>query len=238
MTHDLEQMMFRVSPWVSYQPSHQSSTMDDDVDMGAPSISALPEENVPLPARRRVESTRKKKPKASALAAPLNLSGRKSNGQVFDVEGGGGELEDERDQLIGNEDDIATPAPIPTSTSGKVPDTTPKKRAPTKRKARKEDTEEESAKRRKTDPSLTIIPRKPSGSDLILSESFDEGTGLNTDTNTPSISIVESGPPASKVAKRKSTPRKTAVRATKGKPSGCVDAVLSSTYMSTESEFI
>lgn len=209
--------------------------MDDDVDMGAPSVSALPEENVPLPARRRVESTRKKKPKASALAAPLNLSGRKSNGQVFDVEGGGGELEDERDQLIDDEDDIATPTPIPTSTSGKV---TPKKRAPSKRKARKEDTEEESAKRRKTDPSLTIIPRKPSGSDLMLPESFDEGTGLNTDTNTPSISIVESEPPAPKVAKRKSTPRKTAVRATKGKPSGCVDAVLSSTYMSTESEFI
>jgi len=209
--------------------------MDDDVDMGAPSVSALPEENVPLPARRRVESTRKKKPKASALAAPLNLSGRKSNGQVFDVEGGGGELEDERDQLIDDEDDIATPTPIPTSTSGKV---TPKKRAPSKRKARKEDTEEESAKRRKTDPSLTIIPRKPSGSDLVLPESFDEGTGLNTDTNTPSISIVESEPPAPKVAKRKSTPRKTAVRTTKGKPSGCVDAVLSSTYMSIESEFI
>jgi len=211
--------------------------MDDDVDMGAPSISTHSEGKVPLPARRRVESTRKKKPKASALAAPLNLSGRKSSGQVFDVEGGGGELEDEQDRLIDDEDDITTPAPTLTFTSGKVPDTTPKKRANTKRKTRKE-TEEESAKRRKTGPSLTIIPRKPSGSDLMLSESFDEGTGLNTGTNTPSISIVESEPPASKVAKRKSTPRKTAVRATKGKPSGCVDAVLSSTYLSTESEFI
>jgi len=212
--------------------------MDDDVDMGAPSISTLPEEKVPQSARRRVESTRKKKPKTSALAAPLNLSWRKSSGQVFDVEGGGGELEGEQDQLIDNQDDIATPAPTPTSTSGMAPDTNPKKRAPAKRKTRKEDTEEESAKRRKTDPSLTIKPRKPSGSDLMLSGSFDEGMGLNTGTNTPSISVVESEPPVLKVAKKKSTPRKITVKATKGRPSGCVDAVLSSTYLFTESEFI
>ena len=200
--------------------------MDDDVDMEAPSISTLPEEKSPPPIRLRVESARKKKLKASAPAAPFLW--RKSSGKVSDAEVGGGEPEDEQDQLIDDEDDVATPAPTPTSASGKASDATPKKKASAKRKARKEDAEGEGAKRRKKDPSLGAIPRKPSGSDSMLLESFDDGTDLGTGTNTPSISIVESEPqdnPVSKVTKRKSTPRKTAVRAAKGRPSGRVDVV-------------
>lgn len=194
--------------------------MDDDVDMEAPSISTLPEEKTPPPTRRKAESSRKKKPKAPVPAAPFSISWRKSGGQPSDAEPGEeGEPEDEEDQLIDDEDDVATPA------SGKTADAAPKKKTPAKRKARKEPgTEEEGTKKRtKKDPSSGVKSRKPSGSEPTPSESLDDGTDAGTGANTPSISIVESEPldnPVSKPAKKKGTPRKTAAKAAKGKPSG------------------
>ncbi|KAJ3571615.1 hypothetical protein NP233_g3633 [Leucocoprinus birnbaumii] len=214
-------MMFRASPWVPYQPSHQSTTMDDDVDMDAPSISTLPEEKTPPPTSRRKADSRKKKPKAAAPAAPFSISWRKSGTQASDGEPAE-EGEDEEDQLIDDEDDVATPAPTPASTSAKTTEAAPKKKAPAKRKARKEPgTEEEGAKKRtKKDPSSSTKPRKPSGSEPTPSESLDDGTDAGTGANTPTISVIESEPLDNKTTKKKSTPRKTAAKAAKGKSSG------------------
>lgn len=214
--------------------------MDEDVDMDAPSISTLPEEKTPPPSRRKADSARKKKPKLSAPPVPFQLSWRKSGGQTSDGEPGEeGEPEDEEDQLIDDEDNITAPAP---SMSAKTPDAALKKKTPAKRKAR---TEEDGGKKRtKKDGSSASKLRKPSGgSEATPSESFDDGTDMGTGANTPSISIVESEPQdmssASKTAKKKSTPRKSAPKAAKlGKPSGCVYAALFSSQLSAKPEFI
>jgi Wiskott-Aldrich syndrome protein len=196
--------------------------MDDDVDMDAPSISTLPEEKTPPPRRRKPESSKKKQPKMSTPVA-LSLSWRKSgqSGQGSDGEQGE-EGEDEEDQLIDDEDDIATPAATP---SAKMSEAAPKKKAPAKRKTRKEPGAEDEAKKR---PKITVKSRKllAPGIEATPSESLsiDDGTDAGTGANTPTISVVDSEPQdqstVSKPAKKKTTPRKSAPKAAKQQPSG------------------
>lgn len=231
-------IMFRASPWVPYQPtpSHPSTTnntMDDDVDMDAPLISTLPEEKTPPP-RSKAAAPRKSKPKqAKSTAVEFLRRAPAAAAATSDDDEPLEEAEEEEDQLIDDEDDVTNPVPIP-SVSAKISEPTPKKKAPAKRKPRKEPgTEEEGGKKRTkkekiSHPVLSVAstpsrtPTAP-GIEATSSESHDDGN--NTGANTPSISVVESEPQEattiSKGSRKKAAPRKPAVspKTNKSKPS-------------------
>lgn len=217
--------MFRASPWVSYKPSnppHQSTPMADDVDMDAPQISTLPEEKSPPPRRkappRRDPANLSTKPKP---VEPASWRQRQTNATK-----GSDDEEEEEDQLIDDEDDVSGSKRKTAST----PVSAAKKKAPPKRKARKEPEAEEDGLKKRTKKDKALLPSKPApaapGLEATPSDSPEDGTGLNTGADTPSIIAADSEPPesisASKAPKKKSTPRKTAPKAGKAKPSGCV----------------
>lgn len=127
---------FRASPWVSYDPSanaphtrdpHVSgSEMDDDADMEAPQISILRTEDTPPPVHRKAAANPKKRPAAS-MATSAESRGRKEDG----------EAEDEEDQLVDEliDDDSVDPSKGASRSTG---DAGQKRKAPAKKKARKE----------------------------------------------------------------------------------------------------
>ncbi|KAF7783985.1 hypothetical protein Agabi119p4_150 [Agaricus bisporus var. burnettii] len=212
--------MFRASPWVPYQPSnppHQSTPMEDDVDMDAPQISTLPEEKSPPPRRKLIArkgadhvSTKPKSAEYPSWRQPQTTVTRGSDDE-----------EEEEDQLIDDEDDVSGSKRKPTSVS--------KKKTPAKRKARKEPEAEEDGLKKRTKKDKASHPGKSTlvapGLEATPSDSHDDGTGFNTGANTPSIAAADVEPPesisTSKPPKKKATPRKPAAPKTgKGKPSG------------------
>src|ERR1700733_5144090 len=60
---EIPESRFRASAWISYEPDsrlHGASDMDQDVDMDAPQISTLPEEETPPPQPTRTSKFRVK----------------------------------------------------------------------------------------------------------------------------------------------------------------------------------
>lgn len=220
--------------------------MDDDVDMDAPQISTLPEEKTPPPKPPRSAQARKSKPKQQPKSKPAEFpSWRKTAVTGGSDDEAVDDAEEEEDQLIDDEDDIASSKPTPSSASAKISETAPKKKTPAKRKPRKEPGTEEDGHKKRTKKEKVSHPGTPAlvatGLEATPSEPHDDGTGPNTGANTPSISVVDSEPPeassTSKTPKKKGTPRKTAPKTAKGKPSGCALRPLSSD-LSTQLEFI
>ncbi|KAH9948184.1 Dopey, N-terminal-domain-containing protein [Amylocystis lapponica] len=133
--------MFRVSPWITYDPSADARTeplirsnthfynMNEDVEMDAPQISTLREEETPEPAPARTSKFRVKLlvnegKRAGSLTGPSLHKQTPAESDDEDEED-----EDEEDQLIDDDDDdsvkwsappaIPVPEPhVPASTRG------------------------------------------------------------------------------------------------------------------------
>ncbi|TFY67970.1 hypothetical protein EVG20_g3734 [Dentipellis fragilis] len=121
---DLE--MFRASPWISYGPistdsssphhaSRHGSEMDEDVDMDAPQISTLREEDSPPPTsspartgKFRVKLLVNNEAKANTKFISFNGETGEEAGETDEVdeEDEADEEDDEEDQLIDDDDDV------------------------------------------------------------------------------------------------------------------------------------
>lgn len=145
---------FRASPWVSYDPSataqhnreqHISgSEMDEDVDMHAPKISILQEDGTPPHVHRKAAANPKKRsaPSVSTSAETRGRTGVKDEGE--------GEDEEDQlyDELVGDESvDPSKDASRSTGDAGQ------KRKAPVKKKPRKEKKTGEGDKKGKEKPS-------------------------------------------------------------------------------------
>ncbi|PCH34090.1 hypothetical protein WOLCODRAFT_22452 [Wolfiporia cocos MD-104 SS10] len=136
-----EQDMFRVTPWITYDPSpdarnethsrtHSRShfiTMNDDVDMDAPQISTLREEETPEPQPSRTSKFRVKllvnEGKLQRSASMGSSTSQRQLPGVSDEDED--EDEDEEDQLIDDDEEEMRPTPAasvtpatPSSTRG------------------------------------------------------------------------------------------------------------------------
>lgn len=188
MTSSKTMSKFRASPWVTYDPStstlqsqsqnHPSDDeMDEDVDMDAPQISTLRDEDSPPPppppppsqSPKKAASTRKTKalPKSkkpidwAQIQIRNSVAERKSPGSEDEPD----EPEEEEDQLIDDDDDdIPKPSPVPTPSSARsTADPSQKKKAAVKRKPRKSEKRPPDAAEKKT---REKIPQ-PSGAHLV-----------------------------------------------------------------------
>lgn len=123
---------FRASPWVTYEPSIPSrirqrpasdSDMDEDIEMDAPQISTLREEDSPPPQPPKKNIIHiKKRPASTTLTRPSSDK----------VSAGNNEEEDQLvDELVDDDDDVAKPSPSSQQAAGRSSD------SPQKRKARK-----------------------------------------------------------------------------------------------------
>ena len=183
---------FRASPWVSYEPSllsHQErdqpvsgSEVDEDVDMDAPRISTLrDEDSPPQPPNKKP----KKRPHKAAL----------SGGAGKEVD----EFEDEEDQLIDeliDDDDSAKLSP-----SARSIDATQKRKVSLKRKSRKGEKKVGELEKKKasaaassTVPTISIFKANPTNAPEDI-----EMSALGP------IPLAESSAPK---AKKKVSPRK------------------------------
>ncbi|KAG7099895.1 hypothetical protein E1B28_001696 [Marasmius oreades] len=128
---------FRVGPWVSYEPPSSSHTstfgvMDDDVDMDAPQISTLRDEQTPPPPKANNPRFKLKLVVKDKTKTITSSAGKPYTG---DDEEGEEEEEDQEDQLIDDDD-----GPIPAaSLSSKRKAGTAAPGGSGKRKARKSD---------------------------------------------------------------------------------------------------
>ncbi|KAF9270856.1 hypothetical protein L218DRAFT_983255 [Marasmius fiardii PR-910] len=132
---------FRVGPWVPYEPpstSSQTSTfgvMDHDVDMDAPQISTLREEETPPPPKANNPRFKLKlvvKDKTKTITS--SSAGKTHPGEE---EEGEDEEDDQEDQLIDDDDDGPIPASLLSSKRKAAPVATPSGSG--KRKSRKSD---------------------------------------------------------------------------------------------------
>ena len=151
--------MFRASPWISYEPAeskvHHGSPpdpikakpatddMDEDVDMDAPQISILRDEESPPPPQQptRTSKFRVKLLVNDAKAPPTSpgsTSRKPSNGPRDDPSLAAGEEDDdeEEDQLVDDDNHIN-------------PSTLPKRRSSSKRKPKRKGTEDDKKPREK-----------------------------------------------------------------------------------------
>jgi hypothetical protein len=109
--------VFRASPWITYEPLSEStnlaSDMNQDVDMDAPQISTLREEETPPPQPTRTSKFRVKLlvNDTSGRASPSLTSRTSVPGQGEDE--GEEDDEDEEDQLIDDDDNVHANLPIP-----------------------------------------------------------------------------------------------------------------------------
>ncbi|PPQ69442.1 hypothetical protein CVT25_004834 [Psilocybe cyanescens] len=135
---------FRASPWVTYEPTTtyynrrqqaSESEMDEDVNMDAPQISTLREEETPPPhASKKLTINPRKRPAAPPTSVePWSGTKKKKENN---------EDEDEEDQLIDeliDDDDDELAKPSPSSLSGRPTESASKRKTSTKKKARKSD---------------------------------------------------------------------------------------------------
>lgn len=219
---------FRASPWVSYDPTSSQpppskimdskpGDADNDVDMDAPQISTLRDEESPPPQKRRAPRTGRNDPiyvqqlkqqKAAAVAAAAVSE------EDFDAE-----PEEEEDQLIDDDDDddMAKP-PGPTiilPPSGRSTDTAQKKKPVAKPKKSKKVEKKEGEKKvkDKIPPPPTDVPNlAPTMSwfEATPSEPYEEAG------RSEAIQISLNGAPiestsAKALGKKKASPRKPAV---------------------------
>lgn len=132
--------MFRASPWVTYDPTtsqtqrSSSHEMDEDVDMDAPQISTLREEETPPPQPKSTSARRGKAVHKLPPAWPRTRKKESHTDEEYD------EVEEEEDQLIDDDDDeLMKPVP-PTAlpSAGRSTDTSSKRsKTASKRKPRK-----------------------------------------------------------------------------------------------------
>jgi len=118
--------MFRASPWITYDPSpdarseplvrsnvHFYSSMSEDVDMDAPQISTLREEETPEPQPARTSKFRVKLlVNEGKRSASMGSSASQKPTQAGSEEDEDEDEEEEEDQLIDDDDDDVKPPPV------------------------------------------------------------------------------------------------------------------------------
>ncbi|KAG5652197.1 hypothetical protein H0H81_005932 [Sphagnurus paluster] len=130
--------MFRASPWVTYEPTTSQSLdthdMDQDVDMDAPQISTLRDEESPPPQQPKASTSGRKTKTTTHKPPPVWPRPRRkeiNTDEEYD------EVEEEEDQLIDDDDEPTNPvsasAPVKPSASADAS----KRKASNKRKPRK-----------------------------------------------------------------------------------------------------
>jgi Wiskott-Aldrich syndrome protein len=129
---------FRASPWVTYEPSIPSRTrqqpasdsdMDEDIEMDAPQISTLREEDSPPPQPTKKNIIHiKKRPASTTLTHPSSDKAPVGNNEEED------QLIDE---LIDDDDDLAKPSSSSQQVAGRSSDSPQKRKVSAKRKPRK-----------------------------------------------------------------------------------------------------
>jgi hypothetical protein len=133
--------MFRASPWISYEPAESKNHppapapiattvehVDEDVDMDAPQISILREEQTPPPQPTRTSKFRVKLlVNDTGVVSPSPSSASRKQTLVRGDDEAIENDEDEEDQLIDDDDEI-NPATLPLS---------PKRKPSHKRKPKK-----------------------------------------------------------------------------------------------------
>ncbi|PFH49048.1 hypothetical protein AMATHDRAFT_5244 [Amanita thiersii Skay4041] len=184
--------------------------MDLDVDMDAPQISILREEDSPPPQRKAANSRKSKAAnKVKVTEFPYLPKPRKESLSEEDYE----EPEVEEDELIDDDDDQLN-KPTPTHTRSRSTEAATKRKAP-KRKPRKSEKKTEEDKKGKEKPPLQPT-FQPNTKPTLVEPSPSEGTGdasidtVHASEETPSV--VTEPPPAPKPtpASKKASPRKPA----------------------------
>lgn len=205
---------FRASPWVSYEPSLltqqdrdqrvSGSDMDGDIDMDAPRISTLKDEESPPPSsHKKTAVSNKKRPQVTAMSGEGWARGS------ADKEA---DIEDEEDQLIDELDEEENGDAKPSRTI----DVAQKRKASAKRKPRKGDKKATDPEKKSKDkgapaglpvaPTISIFKANPA-------DSLD-GVELNTSLAPMAVASELSVPKG----KKKVSPHKTlGVPLTKGK---------------------
>jgi hypothetical protein len=142
-TDDQAMSMFRASPWVTYDPpvnqQLEPHEMDEDIDMDAPQISILREEETPPPVQKSASTSRRGKASAKPRTAdfptwPRPVRKEPQTEEEFE------EAEEEEDQLIDDDDDDdMKPVPPTALSAGRSGDPPSKRKSPAKKKPRKSD---------------------------------------------------------------------------------------------------
>ncbi|KAG6841562.1 hypothetical protein C0991_009597 [Blastosporella zonata] len=205
--------MFRVSPWVSYDPTtqHSDSSMDQDINMDAPEISTLKDEESPPPQPKVSTSGRRTKTAKAPPAWPRPRRKEIHTDDEYD------EVEEEEDQLIDDdEDELMKPVPVTALPNPTRPGESPKKRISNKRKPRKsekrqaEDERKAQAKvmtnvsgREDLAPTVTWFEATPSKlQDADVKESISAPVGLTTSA-TPKKTPKKPAAPCTKMVPTK-----------------------------------
>ena len=204
---------FRAAPWISYsaQPSQPTHPMDEDVEMDAPQISILREEESPPP-QRKTASSRKSKttPKGKTGEFPYLPRPRKEfiSDDEYD------EPEEEEDQLIDDDDDELN-KPTTAQAPGRSVEAGQKRKTPSKRKPRKIEKKVEEDKKGKEKQPQQAAPHTTSQMTVETSEAeplrpdaLEDIAPLpsNTPQDIPPESVTTLKPSAP--PKKKASPRK------------------------------
>lgn len=196
---------FRAAPWISYN----AQPMDEDIEMDAPRISTLREEESPPPQQRKTLSSRKSKstPKGKTGEFPFLPRPRKESLTDDEYD----EPEEEEDQLIDDDDDKPTPAQTP----GRSTEAGQKRKAPSKRKPRKSEKKAEDDKKGKekqlqqaappTTPQITVETSEPEPPPLDVVGNIT-AVPSNTPQDMPPELVTASK--LSSPTKKKASPRK------------------------------
>jgi hypothetical protein len=134
--------MFRASPWVTYDPpvNHHLKLhkMEQDIDMDAPQISILREEETPPPVPKSASTSRRGKTSVKPRTADFPTwprPVRKESQTEEEYE----EAEEEEDQLIDDDDDDDDMKPVPPAALSASRSGDSKRKSPAKKKPRKSD---------------------------------------------------------------------------------------------------
>ncbi|KAF8640821.1 hypothetical protein AX17_000470 [Amanita inopinata Kibby_2008] len=189
--------------------------MDEDVEMDAPQISILREEDSPPPQRNKPANSRKSKATAKVKTGefPYLPRLRKESLSEEDYD----EPEEEEDQLIDDDDDDMN-KPAPTQIPGRSTEANLKRKGPSKRKPRKSDKkpdEEKKGKEKQQQQQAVSQTHEPSGMEPSPSETTGDATVMDTAMSTaqqgsspPSLAEPSPIPKPAAASKKKSSPRK------------------------------
>ncbi|OBZ78641.1 hypothetical protein A0H81_01276 [Grifola frondosa] len=227
--------MFRVSPWITYDPSPDARneplvrsnihfySMNEDVEMDAPQISTLREESTPEPqptrTKFRVKLLVNDRKHAGSRASSVSRKLAQGDSDEEEEEDEEDEEEEEEDQLIDDDDDEVKS----TTTTATLPATAPPIRgSPAKRGRGRGGGRRKTGRGGAPDPHAVL---------MATTERFDAGSSEAFTTKLPKLpqtEVLEVSPTTQSSSlsvllpgKKKATPAKgaTAQRAIRKKPS-------------------
>lgn len=208
--------MFRASPWVIYEPTRAPMAdpydMDQDVDMDAPLISTLREEDSPPPQPKAFRRSKASHKPTHAWPRPRRkeIHTDEEYDEVEEVE-----EEPEEDQLIDDDDELMKPVPAVALPNPSRSADASKRKTSAKRKQRKTEKRIAEDERKAQEKSLSIQAGPHS---LPPTMSWFEATPQDNVEDGGQISAPPSGE-TSRVGTPKKSPKKVAAPPKKRLPS-------------------